>query len=108
GAGRERSAIANLARWVVAGGYRALKLDPFGAASSELAAPDRRRAVAIVAAVRDAVGPDVQILIEMHGRFTPATAIRVAALLEPYDPEWIEEPVPPENAGALARVRDAT
>ena len=60
---------------------------------------------AIMAAVRDAVGPDVQILIEMHGRFTPATAARVAAMLEPYDPEWIEEPVPPENAAALARVR---
>src|SRR5438045_9502445 len=44
----------------------------------------------------------------MHGRFTPATAVRVAAMLEPYDPEWIEEPVPPENAGALARVRAAT
>ena len=45
--------------------------------------------------------PDVQIFVEMHGRFTPATAVRVAAMLEPYDPEWIEEPVPPENAEAL-------
>jgi galactonate dehydratase len=105
---REPSAIANLACTVVARGYRALKLDPFGAASAELAAADRRRAVSIVAAVREAVGPDVQILIEMHGRFTPATAVRVAALLEPYDPEWIEEPVPPENAGALVRVQNAT
>src|SRR5262249_52582298 len=64
--------------------------------------------VGIVAAVREAVGPDVQILIEMHGRFTPATAVRVAAALEQYDPEWIEEPVPPENAEALARVRART
>src|SRR5205823_11965139 len=101
-------AIAGLARTVVSRGYRALKLDPFGAASAELGAADRRRAVSIVASVREAVGPDVQILIEMHGRFTPATAIRVAALLEPYDPEWIEEPVPPENAAALRRVRAAT
>jgi galactonate dehydratase len=105
---REPSAIAELAARVAARGYRALKLDPFGAASAELAAADRRRAIAIVAAVRDAVGPDVQILIEMHGRFTPATAIRIAALLEPFDPEWIEEPVPPEDAEALARVRNAT
>jgi galactonate dehydratase len=71
---REAGAIADLARKVVARGYRALKLDPFGAASAELPGEDRRRAVSIVAAVRDAVGPDVQILIEMHGRFTPATA----------------------------------
>src|SRR6476646_10103091 len=105
---RDAEAIARLARQVVARGYRALKLDPFGAASAELAASDRRRAESIVAAVRGAVGPDVQILIEMHGRFTPATAIRVAAQLEPYDPEWIEEPVPPENASALRRVRSAT
>jgi galactonate dehydratase len=105
---REPAVISRLAKEVVKRGYRALKLDPFGAASAELPAADRRRAEAIVAGVRDAVGPDVQILVEMHGRFTPATAVRVAAILEPYDPEWIEEPVPPENAAALARVRNAT
>jgi galactonate dehydratase len=105
---REAGAIARLARGVVERGYRALKLDPFGAASAELPAADRRRAESIVAAVREAVGPDVQILIEMHGRFTPATAVRVASMLEPFDPEWIEEPVPPENAAALARVKAAT
>jgi len=105
---REPAAIARLAKDVVKRGYRALKLDPFGAASAELAAPDRRRAVEIVAAVREAVGPDVQIMVEMHGRFTPAAAAGVAVRLEPYDPEWIEEPVPPENAEALRRVRQAT
>ena len=105
---REAGAIARLARGVVERGYRALKLDPFGAASAELPSADRRRAASIVAAVREAVGPDVQLLIEMHGRFTPATAVRVAAMLEPYDPEWIEEPVSPENASALARVRAST
>src|SRR5262245_45039410 len=98
---REPSAIARLASRVVARGYRALKLDPFGAASAELPAADRRRAESIVAAVREAVGADVQILVEMHGRFTPATAVRVAALLEPYDPEWIEEPVPPDRKSVV-------
>jgi len=62
----------------------------------------------VVAAVREAVGPDVQIMIEMHGRFTPAAAVGVAAALEPYAPEWIEEPVPPENPKATRRVREAT
>src|SRR5262245_58557782 len=61
---REPRAIASLAGLVVDRGYRALKLDPFGAASAELPTPQRRRAVEIVAAVREAVGPDVQILIE--------------------------------------------
>src|SRR5439155_24296159 len=85
---RDPNTIAALARIVVDRGYRAMKLDPFGAASAELSPPDRARAVDIVAAVRSAVGPDVQILIEMHGRFTPATAIAVAGLLQPYGPAW--------------------
>ena len=81
---RDPAAIATLAKGVVAKGYRALKIDPFGAASAEIARPERRRAIEIIAAVREAVGPDVQIMIEMHGRFTPATAAKVATLLEPY------------------------
>ena len=92
------------ARRVIARGYRALKLDPFGAGTSELAPAEQRRAVALVEAVRDAIGPDNELLVEMHGRFTPATAIAVARELEPYRPSWIEEPVPPENLKALARV----
>jgi len=50
----------------------------------------------------------VQILVEMHGRFTPATAVRIAGKLEPFAPEWIEEPVPPENPEAMKRVRAGT
>src|SRR3954471_17603950 len=60
---RDPQAIARLARGVVKKGYRGLKLDPFGAASAELSSAERRRAVAIVAAVREAVGPDVQIMV---------------------------------------------
>jgi galactonate dehydratase len=105
---RDPAQIAALARGVVAKGYRGLKLDPFGHASAELDAAERRLAISIVAAVRDAVGPDVQIMLEMHGRFTPATAAAVAKLLEPYEPEWIEEPTPPENPLAYRNVRQAT
>jgi galactonate dehydratase len=105
---REPRRIAELAQTVVGRGYRALKLDPFGAASAELPAAERCRAVEIVAAVRDAVGPDVQILIELHGRFTSSTAVQVAGLLEPYAPEWIEEPVAPENPEVMKRVRAGT
>ena len=105
---REPAAIARLAARVVSRGYRAMKLDPFGAASAEIAGADLRRASDIVGAVREAVGPDVQILVEMHGRFTPATAVRVASALERFEPEWIEEPVGPENPAMTARVRAAT
>ncbi len=55
-----------------------------------------------MAAVREAVGPDIDLMIEMHGRFSPDTAAQIAVALEPFAPRWIEEPVPPENAAALA------
>jgi galactonate dehydratase len=89
---------------VVERGYAALKLDPFGAGSFELTRAERHRALSLVEAVRDAIGPDAELLVEMHGRFTPATAIAVARELERYDPAWIEEPVPPENLAALEKV----
>jgi galactonate dehydratase len=60
--------------------------------------------VSLVEAVRDAIGPEADLLVEMHGRFSPATAIRLAGLLRPFDPGWIEEPCPPENPRALAKV----
>ncbi|HUL72373.1 MAG TPA: mandelate racemase/muconate lactonizing enzyme family protein [Vicinamibacterales bacterium] len=105
---RQPAKIAAAARGVVSRGYRALKLDPFGHASAELPPAERKRAVAVVAAVREEVGGDVAIMIEMHGRFTSATAAAVAKLLEPYAPEWIEEPTPPENPVAYRAVRSAT
>ena len=105
---REPVTIGDLAKKVVAAGYRAIKLDPFGHATAELPAAERRRALAIVQAVRHAVGPDVEIMVEMHGRFTPSTAAAVARLLEPFNPAWIEEPTPPENPLAYRTVRSAT
>ncbi len=105
---RDSAQIGEAARAVVARGYRALKLDPFGAAASELSRPELRRSLEIVGTVCEAVGPDVQIMIEMHGRFSSGAAGTIAHALEEYRPEWIEEPVPPENAGALQRVRSAT
>ncbi|HZU14357.1 MAG TPA: mandelate racemase/muconate lactonizing enzyme family protein [Chloroflexota bacterium] len=94
------------AQRVIAKGYRALKVDPFGAGSFELSRQDRLHAAGLVEAIRAAVGPDVEILIEMHGRFTPAQAITMANDLQEFDPGWIEEPVPPENLAALKKVSD--
>ena len=94
------------AKRVIEKGYRALKLDPFGAGFYELDRAEKSRAVALVEAVRDAVGPDSEILIEMHGRFNPATAVEIARELEPFKPSWIEEPVPPENLAALKKVAE--
>jgi galactonate dehydratase len=101
---RTQEEFAAAARKVVERGYRALKLDPFGAGMFELDIEETARSIGLVEAVRQTVGPDVEILIEMHGRFSAATAIRIADLLEPFRPGWIEEPVPPENLKALAKV----
>ncbi|OQO90539.1 dehydratase [Saccharomonospora piscinae] len=92
------------ARRVVERGYRALKFDPFGPGMWELEPAERTRSIALVEAVRDAVGPDVEILVEMHGRFALGEAVRIARGLAEFDPGWLEEPVPPENLKALAKV----
>jgi galactonate dehydratase len=93
---------------VVARGYRGLKIDPFGAATAELGHAQLGLAADIVAAVRGAVGPETELMVEMHGRFTAATAVRAARALEPYGPAWIEEPVPPYNPAGLRQVRAGT
>jgi galactonate dehydratase len=94
------------ARRVIARGYRALKFDPFGAGYYELEPAEKRRIVSLVEAVRDAVGPDVEILLEMHGRFNPVTAIALVKELVPFDLGWVEEPVPPENLAALKKAAE--
>jgi galactonate dehydratase len=91
---------------VVERGYLALKLDPFGAGRYELTLNEQARAVDLVAAVRDALGPERDIMLEMHGRFNPATAILMANKLEKFRLAWIEEPVPPENLSELKRVAE--
>ena len=73
---------------VVARGYRAMKLDPFGGGErAGCPRPSCRRALGVVGAVRDAVGPDIDLMIEMHGRFSPGRRRpRSRPRLEPYAP----------------------
>ena len=96
---------AQKARAAVAMGYQALKWDPFEATDLEMDPRQRRRTIDCVAAVRDAVGPDVDLMLDVHGRLNVPTAIAICRELEPYDLRWIEEPTPPENIDALADVR---
>jgi galactonate dehydratase len=99
---------AEMARAAVARGATALKWDPFGGAGLFPTTDEIYAAVDCVAAVREAVGPKVDLLIEVHGRLSPANAIRVAKKLEPYDPFFYEEPVPPEHMDELALVARST
>jgi galactonate dehydratase len=98
----------NAARVVVDRGYKALKLDPFGPGKYELEFEERIQSISLVEAVRDAIGPSNELLVEMHGRFSPHEALRIAKMLEPFEPSWIEEPVPPDNLASLDIVARGT
>jgi len=93
------------ARQAVAAGFRALKWDPFEAAYLEMDRAQRHRTIAIVEAVRDAVGPDIDLMLDVHGRLNVPTAIAMSRALERFDLTWIEEPLPPESIDALADLR---
>ena len=67
-----------------------------------------RRTAERIEALRDAVGEDVEIAFDAHGRFTPAMSIKLARALEPYNIWFLEEPALPENAKGLAEVARAT
>ena len=97
---------AENARKAVAMGYRALKWDPFDVADLEMDRKQRRQTIDIVAAVRDAVGPDVDLMLDVHGRLNVPTAIAMCRELAPYNLRWIEEPTPPESIDALVDVRE--
>ncbi len=61
-----------------------------------------------VRTIRGAVGTSADLLFGTHGQFTPAGAVRLAARLEPYDPLWFEEPVPPDDVDGMAYVAQHT
>lgn len=99
--------IARRAQEMVSKGFTALKWDPFRNAGQVIHREDEEFAIACVRTVREAVGPSVDLLIECHGRFNMWSAIRMAQKLEPFDPFFYEEPVPPDNVDALAAVAAA-
>ena len=105
---REPSAIAERAKVVLGMGYRALKIDPFGPGSYELSPAEERRSLAILGAVRDAVGPDVELFVEGHGRFSTGQATRLVGGLAEIGAGWFEEPTSWDDAGAWLEVRRAS
>ncbi len=97
---------AERALQVVARGFTALKFDPFpGPWRTHISRQAEEQAVETVRVVREAVGPDIELLIEVHRRLAPMHAVRVAQAIEPYRPFWYEEPVSARNVDALAACR---
>ncbi|MBM3803883.1 MAG: mandelate racemase/muconate lactonizing enzyme family protein [Acidimicrobiia bacterium] len=99
--------FAARAREVIRRGYRALKFDPFGTAWKTMSDEQSDTVEAIVAAVRQAVGKEVQIMIEVHGRLSVENAIAMGRRLARYQPAWYEEPVTPNSLDLLKEVKQA-
>lgn len=101
---------------LVAAGYKALKTDPFVEGADPLMAfrtggisrAGLAAAYDLTTNLRAAVGDDVELMVDMHGRFNPSAALAGIRRLEPCGIHWFEEPVPPEATAALRQVREQT
>jgi galactonate dehydratase len=100
--------FAARAQQVTALGYRALKFDPFRTAWKQLDPDEEDHAVAVVEAVAGAVGPDVGLMVEIHGRLGVSDAVRFIDRLAGHRIVWCEEPVAPESVELLREVKERT
>ena len=113
-----REGVVEEIRAIIESGHDAIKFDPFpdyeghaghmhGYLDGELSKKGEREAAELTALIRETVGPDVEILIDAHGRFDVPTAIRLCRALEDAGQiDWFEEPVPVESYNALRQVRE--
>lgn len=101
---RTPEGFAEKASEVVAKGYTALKFDPFGDAHMQMSRKETNESKALIGAVREAVGDDVDILIEAHDRFSTYAAIEIGNWLKDYDVTWFETPVLSTDVSALVEV----
>ena len=96
----------------LAQGFTALKFDPTGPYSAfdgrQLSLAALELSERFMRQLREAVGSQADLLFGTHGQMTAAGAIRLARRLEPYDPLWFEEPVPPDAPEEMAKVARAT
>jgi galactonate dehydratase len=101
------ASFAERARESVADGLTALKILAVPPSRPLEGMAAIRQAEALMGAVRDAVGDDVDVMVDLHGRTTPAAAIQFGHALAPFRPWFLEEPVQPGNVDALVEVARA-
>ena len=107
GGARTPEEYAQCARDAILKGYHGVKLDPFGTVWKEMSRREMNEAEAIIAAVRQAIGDDAGIMIEVHGRLSVPCAIEMGQRLAKYNPTWYEEPVTPNSIELLKEVKNA-
>jgi galactonate dehydratase len=100
--------VADLAREQVEAGFTAVKMNGSGAMSSIDTPARTRLVVERLAAVREAIGPDRDVVVDFHGRMSTAMSRRLLPMLEPLSPLFVEEPVLPEYARDLGPLAAAT
>ena len=81
------------------------KYDPYNWTASPA---ELQRMVDQMTAAREAVGPNVDICVDMHGRYDAVTAQAVAKRMEPLNLMWLEEPIPAENVEAYKLITEST
>lgn len=97
--------FAQKAKIAVKNGFSGLKWDPFGKEYLNIDPKHLNEALDCIAAVKDAVGDQVHLIIEGHGRFNVPTAVRIGNALEKFGILWFEEPIPPDDNKGIAWVR---
>ena len=106
---REPQDFVRGAEAVLKRGFTAMKFDPVpGPWRTFIPKEHIRHAVKVMRAMRDAVGPNVDLLLDIHRRLAPMHAIDLANALAEFEPYWFEEPCQCENIEALAEVRQAS
>ena len=108
---RSPDGFAAVARAIVARGFRAVKLAAFDDMALRLDTPEAFATLEVgidrMLAVRESVGPDVQVMVDCHQRFNSALAIRVARRLEPVRLFWFEDPIARSDIDGMVRLRNA-
>lgn len=95
------------AKKAVEEGFSMIKWSPQGAAHILESPGFIRKQVECVEALRDGIGPDLELAIDFHGRYSPMAAVQLAKELERFNLSWIEEPVLPQNVDALLYFRSS-
>lgn len=103
----EAGEVIERARQVIAGGYTAIKVVFVPYSESLEGRTTVKRFAEVFQSLREAVGWDIDIMVDFHGRTSPAMAVQYIRAIEEYAPWFCEEPVPPENADALLEVRQS-
>jgi galactonate dehydratase len=106
--GSDTAALVDDAQAKVAKGFSAIKINLSEALPAIPSAAQVRGMVGRVEALRDALGDEVDIAIDFHGRFSTAATRQILPLLEPYLPMFVEEPVLPEFSRDLRRITEST